>query len=372
MASAGYDDMSDARDRAVTTICVTGCVLFSLLLALALWRSTVHHRAAPGWSSRKLFHLCITVLSAFKLSEFVFMWRFGNLLERSRSMGGRLVYGLHLLCYWLQLCALSIVVTLWAGALRQERRHRPAVASGSAVLPTSGATGGAKQTLRARVHSCMHNRRAIVRFLVTLDSLVLLYTIMVVIFIAKEPAGRSIVEVTKGKEWYSAFGWVAGLALLFTACGILFYGLSITARIIFRSGPDPNYYSLKLRRMVWRLNTSMAVCCSAFALRCFLLVFYAIKGEAYINRTLTELDWFIMIDWIPSIVPSVVLLYLMRRPDSSGRNRAQPTPAQSESSRPITSPSTSSTTRSLDRESAGESLRQPLIEDGVSAKVEGP
>ena len=309
--------MADA-DPEVRTICISGCVLFGLLLALALWRSTVLVRAC-GWlplTARKLFHLCITVLSAFKLSEFVYMWQFGNLLEKSTSMLGRVIYGLHLLCYWLQLCALSIVVTLWAGALRQERRHRPgqeasragpSIASESGAPMTPLAQEGAKHSLSSRIHSCMHNKRAVVCFLVALDGAVLLYTIVVAGFIVEQPGNKSIVDIAAGYAWYRAFGWVAGLALLFTACGILFYGLSITARIIFRSDADPNYYSLKLRRMVWRLNTSMAVCCSAFALRCFLLLFFSVKGEAYVSSKVTELEWYVMLDWIPTIVPRYVL-----------------------------------------------------------------
>ena len=67
---------------------------------------------------------------------------------------------------------------------------------------------------------------------------------------------------------------------------------------------------------------SMAICCSAFAIRCGLLLFFSIEGEAYATNHFTELEWYLLLDWIPTIVPSAVLLFLMRRPDSNARRAA--------------------------------------------------
>lgn len=311
-------------------ICVAGVVQFAALLLAALWRSIVLVKRTGGvlpLTARKLFHLCIVVLSVFKLSEYAWMSRRNRLLENSVSRGGRAIYALHLLSYVLQLCALSIVVTLWAGALRLERGQRPVAGGGnsSGAGPTRTAPIGQETTvalLLSRARACLHNSRAVLRTLIVLDAAVLGYTVAVIVLIAREPDGRAIVDIAAANAWYSAFGWVAGLALFMTSCSILFYGLSISARITQRSLTDPYYYTAKLRRMVWRLNTSMAICCSAFAIRCGLLLFFSIEGEAYATNHFTELEWYLLLDWIPTIVPSAVLLFLMRRPDSNARRAA--------------------------------------------------
>lgn len=71
---------------------------------------------------------------------------------------------------------------------------------------------------------------------------------------------------------------------------------------------DQNLADIDARRSLWRINTVVAACVLAALLRLLALCFLIVIS----NFEFPELQWFIYSNWIPTIIPCTVLLFVTR------------------------------------------------------------
>lgn len=244
---------------------------------------------------------------------------------------------LHLLALWTQLVGLSIIAGLFANVFASNDAPRRSASPGYGTnqpnahsssdkwSPGGRHMGGAHESTCSE--TCAH---AVLRatgpwpwsavvFCVA-NSALLCVTGFLIHSLFELPQQMSFGKALSECGLYLPFLCSVAGVLLLTSAGLIAFGMRVRARIaLHKWGPN---HRARIDRVVKRLTVTLVACAACYALRVAAL-FSLFSENVRDNRVFSPIVWECLSYWVPTVVPSAVLLVMMRGPGKSrpGRNQ---------------------------------------------------
>lgn len=246
-------------------------------LVIVLWRTTVLFRSSRRvfpLTTKKCFHILLGAFVALEIPYYALL-----MADRDYSRAG---YLCHLLALWCDLAAFSCVIILWARTL-----------------------------------SMVRNTRGVVRSVIAVDVFNALCTLACTstLFLSD-----SLDDFQSRDSWaYLALYTVYAVTLFLYSLWLVYYGLLLQARVT----SHPNWEvrdRLRRIRILLRINGVFIVCAVCFFLR-IIMVTVLLAAELRAStaqgwENISDVQWLVLSSWVPTLVPSGALLYMMRKPDA--------------------------------------------------------
>ena len=253
-----------------------GVGIHGTFLLIVLWRTAVLFRGSPKvlpLTTKKCFHFLLAAFVALEIPYYALL-----IADRDYSRTG---YLCHLLALWCDLAAFSCVIILWARTL-----------------------------------SMVRNTRGVVRWVVAADVFNALCTVAcaAALFLSEDLNDFQ----SRGSWAYLALYTVYAVTLFLYSLWLVYYGLLLQARLT----SHPNWEMrdrMRRIRILLRINGVLIVCAVCFFLRIIMVTVLlaaqlrASTAEGWEN--ISDVQWLVLSSWIPTLVPSAALLYMMRKPD---------------------------------------------------------
>ncbi|GMI16571.1 hypothetical protein TrLO_g9767 [Triparma laevis f. longispina] len=275
---------SSSSDNLSLSPAVVGAVGFPLYLTLSLlvlYRLLHHLRlSGPTPTLRKTFHILLLLNTTLETCSYIPFTFLGGTTYTKWS------YILHLLSVAFDLIAFSCVTVQWS------RINTFTVGFGNKIL-------------RKRVS-------LIVALVLLVDILFLLFTLSVCVTLSL--SSDSLSEWANKADSYKRLLICEPIALTLNASCVIIYGIKMVRRLLslrtWSSLPSPT----KLRILSQALGV-MFTCAGCYLLRgglCLAQYHELIGGGEMIE---TDLIWWMGAIWVPTVVPSLLLLFSMRNLD---------------------------------------------------------
>ena len=226
----------------------------------------------PWYSTRKLFHILVTIYAILQTYSYV-------AYARGKEHFTKACYACHLLGIFAEVCAFSLIAILWSKYLL----------------------------------SVNNARRVIIPCLVIIDIAFLGYIAYLIsdMLLSKDSFADWV-----NTEIYKTLLLIEPILLIINGSCMVYLGISINKKLI----NHPSWGGLSLTEkntIVYRLWLTMTFCVIGFSLRATMEL-YLYFNEA--DGVSTDI-WWITSTWIPTIMPACVLLYTMRKTDSTNVHR---------------------------------------------------
>uniref|UniRef100_A0A7S1CSG1 THH1/TOM1/TOM3 domain-containing protein n=1 Tax=Bicosoecida sp. CB-2014 TaxID=1486930 RepID=A0A7S1CSG1_9STRA len=300
---------------------------------------------------RKRFYCMVVLLAALDAPRYIIMGMRGAVLDGMTDDLARWTYAAHLIALWSQLVGLSIIAGLFANVFSSHDapprgRPRPsrAVAAATSSKPSGPGTPGVSSASeddsmgsRGRGGFGRHSRLIPAPLLVCgtgscaeracgpwppsavlfacANTALLVVTLALVRNLLTQPSTMTFDKALAACSLYLPFVCVVAGVLLLVAAGLVSFGMRVRARIA-RHNWGPNHRS-RIARVVSRLTVTLAMCAACYALRVAAL-FSLFSADVRNNRIFSPIVWECLSYWVPTIVPSAVLLIMMRGPGAGG------------------------------------------------------
>lgn len=221
----------------------------------------------PFYSTRKLFHVFLLLFSLFQAVSYItYIEGLTNYVKWS--------YSCHLIGIFCEIAAISLVSILWS------------------------------KTLMSRNNA----KKCVIPVLVFVDLVFLFYVIYIIINMAyyKDSFLDYYFESYVIKEILVA----EPLILAINGFCLVYLGIRIAQRLVSHPSWSGMAKSEK-SSIMFRLIGTMVVCCLSFLLRAGMEIALYINGAEGVSTDV----WVIFSTWVPTIMPSYVLMYTMRKAD---------------------------------------------------------
>lgn len=249
---------------------IIGTVLYSCLFGLALFQfiKQVFPYYPPFFTTRKVFHLLVCLYAGLQAGSFS-----SFLKTESYSKG---TYSLHLIAILTEMVAFSLVSVLWS------------------------------KTLLSRSYAL----KFVVPFVLCLDALFAIYVSALVVDISI--TSQDFSSWTETSFIFREMLLVEPVILGINGILIMLLGLKIQNRL--RRDHSWHFLDSSQRRIILlRFSFIIITVFVCFALRASLELWVFVNGSNGIDRDV----WWTFSNWVPTILPCVILLYAMRRHDTA-------------------------------------------------------
>ena len=251
-----------------------GLSIYGTIFLVSLIRLYAHFvpYKPPWYSTRKLFHILVTIYAILQTYSYV-------AYARGKEHFTKSCYACHLLGIFAEVCAFSLIAILWSKYLL----------------------------------SVNNAKRMIIPCLVVIDIGFLAYIAYLIsdMLLSKDSFAEWV-----NTEIYKTLLLIEPILLIINGSCMVYLGISINKKLI----NHPSWGGLSVTEkhtIVYRLWLTMTFCVIGFALRATMEL-YLYFGDA--NGVSTDV-WWITSTWIPTIMPACVLLYTMRKTDSNNVHR---------------------------------------------------
>lgn len=305
---------------------VVGSTLFVLLFLLALMRLsvTIHGSGLRPLTAHKRFYALTVVFAALDVPAYLLTAYHDRALEMQDSRLARICYMMHLLSMWTQVVAVTVVIGLWSRVFEEQASTKSSSGGGGGgvrqnlsggsniVLPQDSRNGdGDDDDLESSsCGGCLCGMSPAFAFFATLNVLLFGLTAAVCWQLARDPVHNNVLVALSHSELYNPFVVCVSAALLCCAVGILAYGCRLHNRIVNHVWLSPEVWQ-RIRQLLRQLNWIMSMCSICFLLRIVMLL-TLFNEKVRNNEVFPEFWWHLLSYWIPTCVPAVLLLFLMR------------------------------------------------------------
>ncbi|GMH93389.1 hypothetical protein TrST_g7450 [Triparma strigata] len=275
------DDDSSGVQLSPSIVGSVGFPLYLLLSLLVLHRLLHHLRlSGPKPTLRKTFHLLLllnTTLETCSYIPFTFL---------SDSTYTKWSYMLHLFSVAFDLIAFSCVTVQWSRINNFEISF-------------------SNKIIRRRIS-------LIVALVLLVDVLFFLFTLSVCVALGLSP--KSLSEWANSADSYKRLLLCEPLALSLNAFCVIIYGIKMVRRLLSLRTWSSLSPTTKARILSQALGV-MFTCAGCYLLRgglCLAQYSSLVNGASMIE---TDLMWWLFAIWVPTVVPSLLLLFSMRNVD---------------------------------------------------------